>query len=192
LAKLDRGCDNIYTGIVKIVDANLLHTDPEVVEAARVITILLHGYENPVRKKYNEATSVYYNLSQEFLLPKYAPLMTKMGLTEWAALLKKSNEDFEELFNERNDEQSVMIVKYARESRLEVEKYYRLLMAVTESELAIRPECALEEYVDKINELITYYKRGIAARKTHNKNKKDKNKGDGDDDNNPDDGPIEL
>ena len=197
LAKLDKQRDHLYTGIVKIVDAHHLHIDPEVVEAARLITVLLHGYGNPVRKKYNEATSLYYNLSQEFVLPKYAPLIEKLGLAEWTVLLKKANEDFESLFNERNDEKSVLIARSVRESRQEVEKYYRLLITVTESELMIKPNCPLEEYVDKINELIAYYKRSIAANKTYNKKKKDKNKDEEDnsdknDNNNPDDGPIEI
>ena len=180
---LDKNRDRLYLGIAKVIHAYRLHYDLGVIRAAHALKILLRNFDNPAKLHYPAATSVIYNLSQEFLLPHYAPLVEKIGLTEWVAELKKANEDFDALFNKRSKEQSVLVKKLTITCRLEVEKCYRALMAVTESELIIKSNCPLEKYVDRINEQIATYKKIIAARKTHNaakrKKKAEGNKDDG-------------
>jgi hypothetical protein len=189
IVKLDLKRDHDYLGIAKTVDAYQWHYDPEFVAAAHTLDILLKSYGNPVSIPYNAETSVIYNLSQEFISPKYAPLMAKLGLTEWAVELKRANDEFDALFNDRGDEQSVLIAKYAIDSRREVEESYRRLMTRTEGEL-LKPNCELKAYVDRINERIAYYKNTIAIRKGRNATKKKKE--DGTDNNKPGEGPIEL
>jgi hypothetical protein len=195
IAELHEKRIHLYLGIVQIVGANILHFDPEYVSAANKLEILLNNYDNPSKVAYNAATSVIYNLSQDLVLPEYVPLMAKLGLTEWAVELKKANDEFDVLFVERNSEQSVLIAGLAKDSRDLVEKLYRVLIVVAESEILIKPNCPLEKYVKEINELIAYYKKTIAARRTRNVKRKDKNDTtttDKPNDNGGNEGPIEI
>ena len=172
--------DHLYDGLSKTNEVALLHFDDEVASAAHSIDIVLRNYGNPTKLPYPAETSSIYNLCQEFQSATYAPLIAEVGLTEWVVRLKKSNEDFDKLYNDRSNEQSVLIAGLAKDARLEVENCYRILIAVTEVELLIA-DCPLHAYVAKLNEHISTYKKIIAARTTRN-NRKKKNDQDG---NNP-------
>ena len=191
LAELDSVRDTIYRNFVKTNNVALLHFDHDVADAAHSVEVVIKNYKNPVKMSYASETSVIYNLCQDLQSPTYAPAVAKAGLTEWVVQLKEANENFDKLFNERSDEQSVLIVGLAKEARVHLELCYETLMLVTEAEL-LKPSCPLQAYVDRINEQISYYKALIAARKTRNatkrKNKKEEDKNEED----KNEGPIEI
>jgi len=141
-------------------------------------------------------TSMIYNLCQDLQNATNAPLLEKIGLTDWIAELKQVNEEFEKLYNDRTVQQSLFIVGLVKEKRHEVETYYRHLISIANVNLLIDPSSPLLEFVDIINEQIAKCKQIIAARTIHNATKKLKkeqgNNSDNSGGNNDNDGPIEI
>jgi len=192
LAVLDNLRDRIYVGFVATNRAALLHFDADVVSAAYSVSLVIKDYGNPVDASYPAETSVIYNLCQDLQSAAYSQQVDTAGLTEWVVQLKKANEDFEEMFNERSDDQSVLVAGLAKTRRQELEASYNILMLVSEVALLV-PDCALQAYVDRINKQIATYKTLIAARATRNATKrKKKEDGNDSDDNNNGEGPIEI
>jgi len=137
-------------------------------------------------------TSMIYNLCQDLQNATNAPLLEKIGLTEWLVELKKANDAFEELFNDRTVQQSLFIVGLVKEKRHEVETCYRHLISIANVNLLIDPSSPLLEFVDIINEHIARYKQIIAARTTCNATKKRKKEQGDNGDNSGNEGPIEI
>ena len=184
--------DHLYDGLSKTNAASMLHFDDEVASAAHSVDIVLRNYGNPTKLPYPAETSSIYNLCQDLQSATYAPAVEKAGLTEWVVRLKKANEDFDKLYNDRSNEQSILVAGLAKDTRLEVENSYRILIAITEVELLIA-DCPLHAYVAKLNEHISTYKKIIAARTTRNATRKArKEQGNNGDNGSDGEGPIEI
>jgi hypothetical protein len=177
LAILDAVRDHTYIIYSRLNTLNIEHFDPEVVEAAKAIEIVLKGYKNPVNLAYPAETSILYNLCQDLTNEKYAPLVAKTGLTEWVVELDRANKEFDKMFNDRNNAQSVLVANKAKDARVKVESFYGLLMLMAEAEL-VKGNAEIKEYVDRINTLIDSNKTRIAKRATINAKKKGNNKDD--------------
>jgi hypothetical protein len=173
---------NFYTRLNKL---NTEHFNPEVADAAKSVAIVIKGYKNPVNLSYPAETSILHNLCQDLKNEKYAPLVAKTGLTEWVVELDRANKEFDKVFKLRNDEQSEHIVNKAKEERLKVESLYNTLMFMAEAEL-IKGNAEIREYVNRINNLIDYYKTILAKRDTLNKKKREEKKNENN--NKPDNG----
>jgi len=193
---LDHTRDVLYSGTKRTNRAALHHFNHEIASSAHAIDIIFRGYKKPEKSNYPAETSMIYNLCQDLQNATYAPLAEKVGLTDWIVELKKANDAFEELFNDRAVQQSLLIAGLAREKRHEVETIYRSLISIANVNLLIDPSSPLLEFVDIINEQIAKCKQIIAARTTHNATKKLKkeqvNNGDNSGGNNDNDGPIEI
>jgi hypothetical protein len=173
---LDRRRDVLYRGAVKTNAAAMHHFNPEIASASHAVDIVFRNYGDPTKLAYPAETSVIYNLCQELQMPAYAPLLVKLGLTEWIEELKLENEAFDKMYNDRATEQSILMAGLARNKRHSVEILYRNLISIANVNLMLDSKNSpLLAFVDIINEHIALYKKIIAARTTRNNNRKKKN-----------------
>jgi len=199
LAELDSIRDRLYVDFVKTNKTAMCHYDHDIADAATTIAIVIKNYKNAAKASYPAGTSILHNLCQDLESTTYAPLIEKLGFTEWVVKMKKANKDFNDMFDERSDIQSALIVDLAREARKEVERCYNILIFVSDADLLL-PFSMLHAYLARINERIAYYRKLIAERSTRNAKKRRKNDPNNnkpednkpDDDDNNDDGPIEI
>jgi len=131
ITTIDKRRDVLYRGAVKTNAAAMHHFTPDIASAAHAVDIVFRNYGDPTKLPYPAETSVIYNLCQELQTPTYAPLLVKLGLTEWIEELKLENEAFDKMYNDRSTEQSVLLAGLARTKRHNVEVLYRSLIRRT-------------------------------------------------------------
>lgn len=166
-----------WNAILRKIKAFLISPfDDEVQSAERLMRIVnLHG--DPRTVNYNEASTTITNVVSDLQLPANAADMEKLTLTAWVGELKKQNNAFQTLFNERNAELAGRDSGNVQPTRQVVDPLYQKMVdkvnAAIELELA-KP--VAETFVNEVNQRIKYYQMVLSlreSRNSHNNHKKD-------------------
>lgn len=175
----DRLRDNTASGVSHIANAYAFNANPEKVEAARKIKIIIKHYGNLREKSYNEETASIYNFIQD-VRNTCADEMELIGLTPWIEEFEEQNRAFEELMNQRFNEQANQDDSDLRELRKQVDKVFAELRDFIEAINLMSGGVTYTDLINQMNQRIEYYKNTLATRKGRADAKKDKEEGEND------------
>lgn len=147
--------------------------DDEVQSAERMTRILkMHG--NPRSLNYIETSNAITNFVSDLQQAANASDMEKLALSAWTNELKKQNNAFQTLFDERNTELSGRESGNVLPTRQAIDPLYLKIVdkvnAAIELELA-KPAAAT--FVSELNERVKYFKAMLNLRDSRNNRKKD-------------------
>ena len=162
--------DPSIRGLVATNKALLNHYDPEIVVAARRLKIVFDTFGDVAKMPLNEETSGIYNLIQE-LTTKYSVDLQKVGLTQWVATLNEQNKEFEALVTSRNDENALRTELKMKETRVETDKVYDVIVTRVNALIVIEGSATYESFVKKLNSYIDKYNNAVSQRRGRNKSK---------------------
>jgi hypothetical protein len=155
------------------VDSTLICPIPEEVNSAIVLRRVIDLYGDVRDSSYNEASGLITNLTTDLLKAANATHLNKVGVTEWVGELKKENEDFQSLFNDRGDEYAGRISGNVGATRQVIDPLYETLVEKVNATVVTKlAKPVASTFIDELNERIRYYQVTITTRKA--RNKKDK------------------
>lgn len=182
LAELDKLQDNMYTGLAAQNRAMLSHFDPEKVEIAYEVDIILKKYGNPCRLPYLQEDAVIKNLLQDLeafdnkkqeddrpvieSLEGVTNRLEKIGLREWVDQLKARNNDFMTLYAKRNEEDASIVTGATKEARNEADAAYYEVARRINSLADINGEANYLTAINNINQLFDKELAALAAHRT--------------------------
>jgi hypothetical protein len=168
IADADRRRDKAVAGITLTVNAALRHVNPDIVEAARRIELLLKAFRSTIENKpYEEESSAVQILISD-LMSTYADEVKTLNLQEWIDELSAAQMTFDSLFEQRNDEWAARPQENLRAVRKKVNEYYREMITLIEAYGKLNGYDVTGEFILKLNREVKYFNDHI-----HHKGKKD-------------------
>ena len=165
LTAADARRDNAWRGLHNAVTLALKHFNAATVQAAHVLDIIIRNYGNPTDKSYPNETSMIFNLCQELGTEANTALLQTVGAADRFEELEAANDNFRALFEQRGNEQSILVAGLAKDARKAAEDAYRLLVKTVNAMLVLNPTAVLERCVERVNYFVDYYGNLIARRK---------------------------
>ena len=168
----DKVRDKIYTTIAATIRTALKHYNPDVVDAAKRLKIVIDTYGNINKKSYDEQTSAVYNILQEFN-GNYRSDVEVVKIDEMVEELEKSNKVVDALIKKRMNETSQKNTDNLRAVRVSVDKYYLDIRKRINAAVVIEGEEAYSQFIVKMNVLVDRYKillarkKKVATKKSH-------------------------
>jgi hypothetical protein len=167
----DKRRDNTWRGVIDAVKSALRHYEPNVVEAAKRILIVINTFGNIAAKALNEGTADFYNLLQE-LNKNYADDLKTLNLEGWTAQLEAENKECEQLIIARNDEKTGKTKLTMKQCREDTDRAFYKLVDRINALILVDGDEDYAEFVDKLNGFIDTYNNAVARRRGKSKTKK--------------------
>ncbi|MDR1896620.1 MAG: DUF6261 family protein [Prevotellaceae bacterium] len=164
--------DNIYRGFTLFVETHLYSPIPEKVEAANNIRTVIDHYGDFRNKSYNEETASINNFLQD-INARCADDINTLNAAEWITNLSASNQTFDNLMNQRYDREAGQEYINLRETRREIDRVYNQITGFINAAIIVNGDAAYSDFVNKLNERISYYKNTLAQRKGRAAKKKE-------------------
>ena len=159
LENQDINRDELYIGIKYAIYAYTRHYDEDKIYAAKQLMAHLKKYGGGIPSlEYNAETAVLQDLIEgiEDDAELTAHTVT-LGIADWFAQLKASNDEFKRLYGLRVEKESQKTKLKLKELRDESVKLYRTLAEHLHAASIMHPAPVLEQAEDELNELITKY-----------------------------------
>ena len=156
--------DRVYSSVTAIIKTTVKHYNPEVVEAAKRLKIVIDTYGNINKKSYDEQTSAVYNILQE-LKGKYAEDVELIRITEMVDELERTNKAVETLIKQRMNETTHKNTDNMKELRGTVDKLYLDIRKRINAAVIIEGEGNYASFINKMNVLIDRYRTLLARTK---------------------------
>jgi len=169
LALLDSSRDRILSSFDRIISGALLHYSPEVVDAAKNISILRKSYGNIGRKPYNEQSSATDNLLADLKSDKYKNDVALTRTRDLVDELGSVNQQFKELVAVRDEERRTGMTEDTRVARARVDDAYHKICNVISANAAIDKDDDIEHFIGIHNVIVDRCKNEMARSKPRNK-----------------------
>jgi len=164
-ADLHRG--DVFTGLHRIVHADLLHYDQAVRQAGQRLQVVFDHYGEVRGKSYDKETADIVSLISD-LRTNHADDLLSLGLNEWLAELENSNNAFNNLIKNRYSEDSVKTQRRMREVRLDVDESYRGIIELINARIILQGDTDFLGFVNEMNTRIQHYRNVVARHKGRN------------------------
>lgn len=164
LSNADSYRDQIFRGLCDTVKAACNHFKPEKAEAAKKLTIVFDTYGNLASEAYNEETAKINSLVSD-LQVKYAAEINLLGITDWVDELKASNAKFEDVKNNRYNEETTKTALRMKQVRAEIDKQYQGMIKLINALILVNGDSHYKSFVTEMNHRIENAKDVIAKRK---------------------------
>lgn len=162
---LDQDRDNVWRAIDMRINATLLCTIPEEVEAAKSLRRLFDLYGDVRRVSYNEQTAGLTNLGSDLALRENAEFVATCGLGTWVTHLNDLNVAFKAKQNERDTLLANKNSGNARAVRLEIDPLYELLVERVNAMVSLNMQTPeIENFIIELNQKIKTLENTIAIR----------------------------
>lgn len=161
----------MYRGFELLMQSCLIHYEPTIQEAARLVNLVMKQFDNPSLKNYS-ASSANITFLTDVLDANHSADVAAMGASEWLVKLKEANADFITRFGERSSEESVRISRNVRATRVFVDPAYNAIVIQINALVVINGEADFVEFIDEVNYIISKYKTTLAIRKGRLKKEK--------------------
>ncbi|MDR1937609.1 MAG: DUF6261 family protein [Tannerellaceae bacterium] len=189
IQEADRKRDDSFMMLRRGVEFALYNEDPQIKNGAKTLMEVMDNYKDACRMPFGENTSLIINMIQDLRKPRYAGMVTLLGLTEAVSKLEENNAAFKEIYTERTlniNEQKVQGTM--SDIRPQLDKAFfdftDGLNALYKTNELLEKNAAMREQlggmIDFINSYIGQYERIFARRNA--KYKVGKPGGDGKDD----------
>lgn len=174
IAIMDRLRDQTWRAIITGVDAALICPIDIQVKAAGAIKRVLDLYGDKRKADYPAESAVISNLVTDLLSVTNINHLDTLHITDWVKALKDENDEFRELFGDRNTELSAREAGDVRSARFRVDPALEEIVEKINATIVLglaKPEVA--NFANEYNQLLTYYKNLIAIREAHNSKDED-------------------
>jgi hypothetical protein len=160
------------------VDATIICPIAEEVNSAMVLRRIIDIYGDVRQSTYNEASALITNLTTDLLKAANTAHLNTVGVATWVGALKKENEDFQSLFNDRGDEYAGRISGDVGATRQVIDPLYETLVEKVNATVVTKlAKPVASTFINELNERIRYYQVTITTRKARNKKGKGVNTG---------------
>ncbi len=171
LNELDTRRDTTWTALQAMLKAYSFSPFPAEVESSRKLTRIFDLYGNIRRQSYNEESASITNLIAELKKEPQLAEVESLSLISWIDVLKSTNDDFINLFNERNAELADREDGDSREARIKTDEAYDTIVSRINAAFVLEIASAeAETFVSQLNEKIDYYRNSLAIRHGHSNN----------------------
>ena len=171
LQKLDTDRDNTWRAIDMRIDATLLCTIAQEVEAAKRLRRVFDLYGDVRRVTYNEETTGLTNLVGDLTNTENADFVTTCGLGTWVNHLRELNVAFKSKQNQRDTELANKNSGNAKVVRDEIDPLYKKMVERTNALVSLNmhtPE--IENFIVELNQKIKTLENTLATREGRNAN----------------------
>ena len=172
LQNLDAQRDVAITGILKLIDAYLLHFDTRFSDAAKLLdrNLTMYGKEIYHMNYQAESTTIENIIKDWDTETALQDAVAKLGLRDWKDHLDQSNRDFIARYEERNQEYSSETLDKIKDKRIEVyAAYYKLRDLITSYANIDENNPGYQQLIREFNSYIESNTILLAGRKGNNK-----------------------
>lgn len=156
--------DNTFRGMCHILESAHKHFRSEVREAAARLQVVFDHYGD-LANETREGETADMNKFIADLNGKYAADVTIVGLAEWVLELKKNNDAFDQLKQNKTTETSVRTQLKMKQERAKVDIAYSNIIAQINALILVEGEANYTVITNELNALIDEYNNIIAKRK---------------------------
>jgi hypothetical protein len=162
-----------WNACFKKVNSYLLSPFDDEVQSAVILKRIFDLYGDPRKMPLNDASADITNLVNDLQLPANAAHVEKVGLAAWIGELKKQNNNFQTLFNERNAEYSGRESGDVQAVRIVIDPLYQKIVDTVNATVELKlNKPAAASFIGELNQKIKYYRTVLAARDSRNNDKK--------------------
>jgi hypothetical protein len=165
IEELDKLRDKTWNAISLRIKATQLSPLDNEAESAEVIRRIIDLYGDIRTKSYNEESAGISNLVADLQKPENTDHINRVGIQRWVMELKKQNDDFQSVFNERNSELASRESGDVRAIRLQIDPLYEKIAERINATIVMElAKPAAFSFINELNEKIAYYKTTLVAR----------------------------
>lgn len=165
IQNLDTDRDNTWRAIDMRIDATLLCTIDEEMEAAKSLRRVFDLYGDIRRITYNEETAGLTNLIGDLTKPKNAAFVTTCGLDSWVSHLNDLNVEFKAKQNERDTEQANKNSGNGKVVRTVIDPLYEKMVERVNALVSLNMQTPeIENFIIELNQKIKTLENTLAAR----------------------------
>lgn len=165
LQDIDTDRDNLWRAIDMRINATLLCTIENEMEAAKRLRRLFDLYGDIRRVTYNEETAALTNLSGDLEKPENADFVSACRLDAWVHRLSLLNEAFKIKQNERDTELANKNSGNAKAVRVDIDPLYQLMVERVNALVSLNMQTPdIENFIRELNQKIKTLENTLAAR----------------------------
>jgi hypothetical protein len=159
LEDLDARRDSAIQGILEVSEAYLKHFDKTYQEAAKTIEAIFAKYGRRIDKLvYVAQTSATQSLVNDFEKDvNVDTALKKLHLAEWVQELKTANNEFNNVYLNRNKELAEQPDQNIKDVKIPAIEHYKRLIDVLKAFRTINPQGDYDKILKEINELVLKY-----------------------------------
>lgn len=154
-----------FRGIKLQLDSFAHHYNPDVVEAARVVSRQFKKYGNINRKSIIEKSSAISHLVAKITSPPYDALLETLNLTDWVKQLYADNQALKSIFDERANEVSARPSGNVQAARNKATPAYLALVNRINALAEVNGDEVYAPFIDTLNVYASDYITAIRKRK---------------------------
>jgi hypothetical protein len=158
IAEADRRRDNDIAGLSAAVKAFLHHYNPEKAEAARILEIRLKAFHESINKKTYEEETAAVAILIEDLQTTHAGRIAELDLGGWVDRLYISQNRFESVFAQRNDERTHKPQEKLRDVRKQIDAIYSDATDIINAHALIGGDHICDDFIARLNQELEYLK----------------------------------
>ena len=158
----DHERDRLYRGFSDTVKGYRHHFDPDKRPAAEKLEVILEHYGNIARKRLDEKTAAIEDLYRELMKQENLLQVTALGLGEWLDCLAQVNRHLEALMMNRYSEISKRPNIRMRSVRKELDRVFRTILDLLESQVRINGEDTHKAFLAELNAVMERYRDILA------------------------------
>ena len=164
--------DQCIIGIKEVASGFSRHYVPAKASAGAIVLRAIEKHGNIADKTYNAESAVIDEVLMEANnVVELKNAITQLGITDWFAELKKSNDAFNTIYIERVKERGNQPQARVVDKRKEASDAYKKLMDTVQSAANLSDNGAYDVLITNLNELVSKYKTLLAKRKAAKKEK---------------------
>jgi hypothetical protein len=165
--------DVTFRGLRDAVKTALhFHFDPQALEAAERLTILLHTYKGLPDWTLEGETAGIHNLVQE-LVGKYAGDVALLRIDRWVSELDANNQSYDALSKAYTTQVSERTPFRMHEVRKETDKAYKAMIERVNAGIIVEGEGDYTAFVQEVNTLVKEYNDILAQQQGRRAKKKE-------------------
>jgi hypothetical protein len=157
LEEADHRLDRAVAGMTLAIESALHHPNPNFVEAAERLEILLEAFHNRIEQKAYEEESGAVKVLIADLQGAYAPQVSTLSLGVWVTEIYAAQNDFERIFLLRSAEYVARPKENLKEVRKEIEAVYRRIVEHINAYTVLEGTAVTGEFISKLNDEIAYF-----------------------------------
>lgn len=177
IEELDKKRDQTWNAISLKTTSTLFSPFANEVASAEAVRRIIDLYGDVRYLTYNEESAAVTNMVTDLLLPANAEHLNRVGLLRWVVELKNENDQFQTIFNERNNDLAGRGRGDTRDIRILIDPVYEQIVEKLNASVVLGiAKPVLSSFTSQLNEKIKYYKTTLASRVSREKAKKEASK----------------
>jgi hypothetical protein len=162
----DKARKKTFRGMQHAIKATRLHSDPEVKNAADLLSELIFQYVHYKTTSYGTRTYRFETIISVFR-EDYPNDVANTGIEDWLSRLDADNKTFETKMKERNSQQSGQTDLVLRTERLRVDEAYNKVLSLLSARFIVDGEEKYDNFVKELNAHIETQATSLAMRRGH-------------------------